>query len=368
MSGQWSLPKQLAVAAALVITVVGGWYAQDTVLAAFGGGKTDPAGRTGPADRSTPVIVAPVGFASDDLILEAVGTGRANRSVMLRAEAEGRIVEMPLEPGKRFEARDVLLRINDTEQQLAVDLARTRLEDARRTADRLAQLRGRGAATVSSLDDARTASEIAAIELGRAEETLSNHILRAPFDGVAGLADVELGAWVGTDVPVASFDDRSVILVEFDLPEAFLPRVDEGLPVSATTPAVPGKRFEGHVSVIDSRIVASNRSVKVRVAIPNPDDSLRPGASFTVRLELPGERFPVVPELALQFGSGSLHVWRVDGDIAERVEVRLVRRRDGTVLVDGPLEEGDRLVTEGTQRLVPGEPVRVLERREGRAA
>ena len=48
--------------------------------------------------------------------------------------------------------------------------------------------------------------------------------------------------------------------------------------------------------------------------------------------------------------------------------MRLVRRRDGSVLVDGPLEKGDRLVTEGAQRLVPGEPVRVLDRREGGAA
>jgi len=364
LPARWSLRKQLAVALVLVAAAAGAWYAQDVVLAAFDGGKSaaDRAGRDG--HRGVPVIVAPAAMAEDNLVLEAVGTGRANRSVMLRAEAEGRIAEMPLAPGKRFAAGDVLLRIDDAQQRLAVDLAKTRLTDARRTLARLVQLKGRGAASTASLDVARTASEIAAIELSRAEEALADHVLRAPFDGVAGLAGVELGAWVDNDIAVASFDDRSVILVEFDLPEALLARVAEGAPVTAITPAAPDERFRGLIAAIDSRIAADSRSVKVRVAIPNPDDRLRPGASFTVRLELPGGRYPLVPELALQFGHDGLHVWRVSDGRAEKVGVRLVRRREGAVLVEGPLTEGDALVVEGTQRLHPGRAVTVLKTAE----
>ena len=361
MIGQWSLTRQLVVAVALVALAVAGWYGQGALLAAFGSNEAAGDAHKGRVGRSVPVIVAATALANDNLVLEAVGTGRANRSVMLRAEAEGRIAEMALEPGKRFQAGDVLLRIDDTQQRLTADLARTRLADAKRTYARLAQLKGRGATTTASLDEARTASEIAAIELGRSEETLTDHVLRAPFNGVAGLADVELGAWVDNDITITSFDDRSELLVEFDLPEALLARVREGLPVSATTPTVADTRFQGRVVAIDSRIGAASRSVKVRVVFPNPGDRLRPGASFTVRLELPGARYPLVPELALQFAHGGLHVWRVRDGKAQRVDVRLVRRREGAVLVDGPLAEGDQLVVEGSQRLTDGRAVQVLK-------
>ena len=69
---------------------------------------------------------------------------------------------------------------------------------------------------------------------------------------------------------------------------------------------------------------------------------------------------PEVPELALQFSEGSLHVWRVSADRAEKVAVRLVRRRGGLVIVDAPLGEDDAIVVEGTQRLRPDSPVQVL--------
>ena len=133
-----------------------------------------------------------------------------------------------------------------------------------------------------------------------------------------------------------------------------------GQAVTATSPSAPGASLEGSVSTIDSRISAASRTVKVQVRIPNPDDRLRPGASFTVRLDLSGDTYARVPELAVQFSRGSLNVWRVTDGKAERVEVTLVRRQDGAVLVDGPLAEGDMVVIEGTQRLNPGKAVNVV--------
>ena len=241
-----------------------------------------------------------------------------------------------------------------------MELAETRLAEAERVRDRFRQLQDTGAAAQARLDEVQTAAEIARIELEVAREELRDRVVRAPFDGVAGFSQIDPGDWVDSDVEIASFDDRSVLLVEFELPEALLARVAPGTSVTASTPAVPERRFEGSVVAIDSRVVETSRTAEVRVAIPNPEDRLRPGASFTVRLDLPGDRFPVVPELALQFSEGALHVWRIEDDAVGPVEVRLVRRRGGEVLVEGPLDEGDLVVVEGTQRLVPGQPVTIV--------
>ncbi len=315
-------------------------------------------------ERGVPVIVGRVGRAADDIRFEAIGTGRARRSVTLRSEAEGKIATLALAAGRRFEAGDALLGLEDREQRLAVRLAETRLAEAERVRDRLQRLRDSGAAAFARLDEADTAAAIAAIELERAREALDDRTLTAPFDGVSGLPAVEAGDWIDSDVAIASFDDRTAILVEIALPEALLGRVRVGTPVAAETPAEPGRVFEGRIAEIDSRVDPASRTARLRAELPNADDRLRPGASFRVRLALPGPEHPVVPELALQFERGGLHVWRVAGEgsglRAEKVPVTLARRRDGAVLVEGALAPGERVVVEGSQRLSDGRAVRIV--------
>lgn len=366
MAGQITAWKQVGISICLIGAAVLAWHQRDAVLA-YAGLGTERASEATERNPGVPVIAAPVVEAEDRIVLEAVGTGRAQRSVMLRVEPAGTVVELPLEAGERYRAGDVLLRLDDTDERLAVELAETRLAEADRVRDRYRQLEDSGAAAVARLDETQTAAEIARIELEAAREALRERVVLAPFDGVAGLPQIDVGDWVDSDQDIASFDDRSMLLVEFELPEALLARVRPGTSVTASTPAVPGRRFEGSVAAIDSRIAAASRTALVRVAIPNPEDRLRPGASFTVRLELPGERYPVVPELALQFSEGALHVWRIDGDAVDAVEVRLVRRREGEVLVEGALEEGDLVVVEGTQRLAPGQEVTVVRTLGGEA-
>lgn len=359
--------KQIVLSLVVVAAAGAAWYEQDRLAGWLGFGGASERGVV--ATRAgVPVIVAPVQVAEDALVLEAVGTGRARRSVMLRVDSAGKVVEMAMRPGERYHEGEILLRLDDTEARLAVELAMTQREEVGRVRDRTERLADTGAVSTVRLREALTAAEIARIEFEQARETLGDRLLRAPFDGVAGFSEVEIGDRVDTSAAIASFDDRSVILVGFDLPEALIGRITPGMAVSATTPAVPGQRFEGKIAEIDSRIAAESRTVRVRVAIDNPDDVLRPGGSFTVRLELPGERYPVVPELALQFARGSLYVWRIQDGVAERVEVRMIRRRSGEVLVEGPLGATDLVVIEGTQRLAPGEDVEIVATDTGGAA
>lgn len=360
--------KQLLALALLIGAAAAVWIERDALRAMAGLTAAPTAGDKSRGRPAVPVIVAPITIARNDIAFEAIGTGRAQRSVMLRVETAGKVAAMPLAPGKRFEKGDVLLKLDDADQRLAVRLAETRLAEAERARKRYRRLQRSGNAAAVRLDEAQTAAAVARIELAMARAALAKRVLRAPFAGVSGLTEIEVGAWVDSDIEIASFDDRNVILVGFDLPEALIGRIAPGMAVAAFTPAAPGRRFDGVVAAIDSRIAAADRTAKVRVAIPNPDDILRPGASFKVRLTLPGGRFPMAPELAVHFSRGALHVWRVVEDKAERVEVRMVRRLDGMVLVEGPLAEGDRVVVEGAQRLAPGKAVEILRSRQGGGA
>lgn len=361
MTSVW---KQLAICAVLLAGAYVAWENRATLVEAWGASfaAQTPEAQAPRAARpeGTPVLAAQATQMEDRRRLMAIGTGFAQRSVTLRAPSGGVITEISIAPGAQFSEGDTLMRLEDADARFAVSLAEARLAQAEGERDRFERLQDSGVAAPARLEQVQTDYQLARIELDRARETLAKRVLRAPFDGITGLAAVEIGDRVTTDDPVGSFDDRSEILVEFDLPEALLGRVSIGLAVSATTPSAEGRRFEGRISAVDSRVSAASRTARVRAAFDNSADLLRPGTSFALDLDLPGPGYPAVPELALQFAEGALHVWRVTDGAAERVEVRLVRRRGGLVIVEGALAPGDQVVVEGTQRLREGRAVHVL--------
>lgn len=359
-----SLWKQLVICLVLITGTTMAWLyrAELTVIWSAAAARTasEPGTQRESRPAGTPVIVATAGIVRDDRTLSAIGTGFAVRSVTLRAPSSGEIVAFNIAPGKAFSEGDTLMKLEDADERFAVSLAQARFERASEERDRYRRLQDSGVAAAARLEEVLTDFKVAEIELERAQVELDKRVLRAPFDGITGLACVENGDRITADNPIASFDDRSQILVEFDLPEALLGRIAIGLDVTATTPSVEERSFDGKISAIDSRVDAATRTARVRATIDNRSDLLRPGTSFRLRLDLPGRSFPAVPELALQFSEGALHVWRVKDGVSERVAVRLVRRRAGQVIVDGPLNEGDMVVVEGTQRLREGQAVHVL--------
>ncbi|WP_135506427.1 efflux RND transporter periplasmic adaptor subunit [Roseovarius aestuariivivens] len=357
-----SFGKQLLICAILIGIGAAAWGMR-AELGALWASVTGTTAGDARAERNrdgVPVITEPVRIVRDDLTFSAIGTGYAARSVTLRAPASGRITALSLSPDRTFAEDEVLLQLDDTDERLAVELAEAQLERATQERERYRALQDTGAAAQTRLEQVETDFKVARIELEQARADLEDRSLRAPFDGVTGIASVERGDRVAAEDAVATFDDRSSILVEFDLPEAFLSRVEPGLTVTARTPAVEGRSFDGRITAIDSRVDPATRTARIRASIDNSADILRPGASFSVRMDLPGAAYPAVPELAVQFSRGSLLVWRARDGTAEEVPVRLIRRRAGLVIVDGPLEEGEPVVVEGTQRLRPGVTLDVL--------
>ncbi|MEJ7928360.1 efflux RND transporter periplasmic adaptor subunit [Ramlibacter sp. AN1015] len=321
-----------------------------------------PAGdaRSAPADQPpVPVVVGEVVSAVDEARLALPGSGRAARSVTLYPAAAGEVAQVDFRPGQRVEAGHVLLRLDDRTQRLALDTATARLEQARKLLARYEATRGTGAVPGSLIDEAASTVQLARIEQQQAREALADRVLRAPFSGVVGLAQVEPGDRIALDTAITTLDDRRSIEVDFDVPEAYAARVQAGQTIAVSNPAFSGRSFEGRISALDSRVDARTRTLRARANVPNTEDLLRPGMSFQVQLALPGQPFPAVPELALQWGREGALVWAVRAGRAEQVPVRSVRRVEGRVLVEGALEPGEQVVVEGVQRLRPGRRVSV---------
>lgn len=357
-----SVIKQLAILAALAAGVAAVWLADLAGPFTSNGAAATTAQAEPAAAPPAPVRVESISLASSAALVEAVGTGNALRAVTVHPETAGRVRAVLFSAGQRVAAGDALLELDAEDQRLARDLAQVRVDEALQQWRRYDTAAPSGAVPDGEVETTRTTLAAARIQLAQATLALSRRTLRAPFDGVVGIPAVEVGARVDENTIITSIDDRSAVLVDFEVPEAFAAGVAPGQAIEARTWARPGEAYTGTVDALGSRIDPLSRTLRVRARIDNEDDSLRTGMSFVIRLRLSGERFPSVPSIAVLWDRGGAYVWRVDdAGRAERVEVDVLKREDRWVLVDAPLAVGDRIVVEGVQRLSAGREVRVLE-------
>jgi len=306
------------------------------------------------------VIVATSTEGSDNVALNVIGSGVARQSVTLYPAVAGEVAQVNFRTGQNVKAGQVLFRLTDRSAKLAADLAAARVDAAQALARRYEGTRGTGAVPESVVDEARATLRAAQIEREQALEAVADRVVRAPFDGVMGLANVEVGDRVTTDTALVTLDDRRALRLDFEVPEAYLSRVAARQPLSAINPAYPDRTFDGEITEVDSRVDPVTRNVRVRATLPNSDDVLRSGMSFQVQLQLPGQTYVSVPELALQWGRDGSFVWAVREGNSVQVMARPVRRTAGRVLIDSELKVGETVVVEGVQRLRADRPVRVI--------
>ncbi len=359
-----SVPLWLQFVVLAVILAGGGllWHSRAEVsatLAQWTGSAAKQSSGTAQrrSGRPVPVIVAAVGEARNDALITAVGTARARRSVMLHAKSDGVIVSFQQRAGARVKAGQTVFELDSKQAVLAVQIAEKRLEEARRLLERAKLLKRNRVNSSANVDDATVVAERAELELNQAQEALQDLTIVAPFDGVLGLPKAEAGDRVTAATPIASFDMRAELLVEFEVPERYSARLKPGDEIAAVTPSHERTRFAGKVQYIDSRIDPLSRTVTVRAIIPNKQDVLRPGMSFVVELVLPGNTYASVPELSLQWRKGESFIWTVQDGAAQKVLVTTVKRLNAVVLVDGDVKPGDQVIVEGVQRLRPGRKV-----------
>lgn len=367
MPKQVPVKTQYALMAVLTVLAVVVWLGFGRVASLISSSSGDSEGRNGGRDRALSVVVAITRQAANEASIEAVGTGRARRSVTLVPEAAGEIVALSVTSGDAVARGDIILELDRKDQELAFNLADSRVIEAQRLYDRSESLRQNRVNSQANVDDAKSVLDRAVFERDQAREELRKRTLVAPFGGVVGIPKVEEGDRVTIDSEIVTLDDRSELYIEFDIPELYLSRVKNGETIRARTLSFEDTVFIGRIDQIDSRIDPLSRTVMVRAVLPNEDDELRPGMAFSVDVVLPGDTYPVVPELALLWSQGTSFVWRVNDDAVEQVPVQIVKRLNSRILVDGALARGDYVVVEGVQRLKPGSKVSFAEPVDGSA-
>jgi multidrug efflux pump subunit AcrA (membrane-fusion protein) len=259
-------------------------------LVSSGGGLTPP---------PTPVVALEAGYDTFVDTIEAIGTARANESLVITAKMSETVRSINFTEGETVKQGAVLVELTST-------------------------------------------------------------TLRAPFTGVLGLRGVSPGELVNPGDKIVTLDDISLIKVDFSVPETYLSALAPGQEIVAKTAAYPDRTFAGIVRTIDTRVDPVTRALIVRAEIPNPESLLRPGMLMTVELIKNRRRSIVLPEETLVPMGERQFVFVVTDGKAEQRWVTLGSRRLGEVEILDGIAEGELVVREGTNRLSPGAAVRLV--------
>lgn len=311
--------------------------------------------RGGSGQRAVTVEVsaARVGKVSSDI--RAVGSLQSDESVVVAAEVAGRIAEITFAEGKPVKKDDVVVKLDAALANAEVADAKARLTLADANNDRAQALSKTGAVTGKSRDEAVANYETAQAALALAETRLSKMELRAPFDGVAGLRGVSVGAFVNVGTPIANLEKIDVLKVDFKIPEIHLGTVKAGQKVEITVDAYPDRTFEGEIYAINPLVDVNGRALQLRARLNNADQVLRPGLFARVLVKGTTEREAVfVPEAAVLPRGEDTFVYVVDGKQAVERRVKLGQRGNAEVEVLEGLTPNATIVTAGQHKLRDG--------------
>lgn len=326
--------------------------------------STSSAGAARRGGRAAPLVVVDAVVATVTRNrLKAIGTGEAVRSVVVHPEATGIVREVRFKSGDEVEAGTVLATLENDTEALAVDRAKIAVEAAEAKLQRYRRLQNARTVAAVELEDVQREVDNAKLDVRGAELALAKRNIAAPIAGRVGIVTVDTGDLVSNDTTIATIDDRSSLRVVFYVPEGFVPEVDIGHPVEATSVANPSEIYRGTVTAVDSRLDEASRTLKVEASIENPSDTLRPGMSFSLNLGFEGDRYLSVDPLSVQWERAGPFVWKVAGDEGAKVPVRIIERNVDRVLVSADdLALGDPVVVEGQQAIRPGVKLRIEPR------
>ncbi len=350
-------------------------------LAAVGCGKT-----TAPVADVPEVLVVDVAQRDVPVYGEWVGTTDGFINAQIRAKVQGYLMSRPYQEGALVTAGDVLFQLDARQFQAALDQARADLARAeanlvrsQQNVARFGPLVEKGAVSRKELDDTiqQMRADKAAVDAARAgveaaQLNLDWATVRSPIDGIAGIAQAQVGDLIAPTTLMTTVSQLDPIKVYFPISEqeylrfaARNPSATEGTnpqgrpPLELILADQSVYKQPGKVSAINRQVEVQTGSLQIQAEFPNPDNMLRPGGYAKVRAVTDLRKgAAVVPQRAVVEVQGSYQVVVVgaDGTVTFR-PVKVGPKSGSDWVIDQGLEPGERVVAEGAQKLRDGAKV-----------
>lgn len=317
-------------------------------------------------DDTKPVKLMVVHETAPGFSRQFFGRVAARQTVDLAFQVAGQIVELPVNEGFQVPKGSLIAKLDQEPFELALERARLQKDQADRTVARLSRLRGTTASQVA-VDDAETASQLAAIAVRDAEYNLEHTTLTAPFDALVSRREVENFTTVAAGTPIVRIHDLSELRIEVDVPEILFQRTsqEDGISITAKFPA-SDEVFPLEIREFDAETSSVGQTFRIQFGLTPPEDlRVLPGSSVTVNVQVNDKRTGIIvpPTTIVADAEGNLGVMvfspvGADFGTVRRVPVTIEPTQTGDVRVLTGLSDGDEIVVAGGSILTEGQTVR----------
>lgn len=349
----------LAVVAVVVASL--GYFKTQQFKAAAQGHAFQP-----PPTAVTTVVVKQTTWPTT---LSVVGTMEAVHGVTVSADLPGTVTKINFDSGRAVQEGEVLVEL-DTRQERAQLAANEAQHDlAKINYARYNQLVNEGVISRQDYDKAMAEQKQTEANVAEIRATIERKTIRAPFSGVLGIRQVNLGQYLSAGSPIVSLQSLNPIYVNFNVPQQVLSQVRIGETVRLTTDNLAGLAFNGRVNALNSVVDETTRNIQIQATVSNPGGKLRPGMFTQVEVGVGANRTLVpLPASAINYAPFGNSVFIVselkgpDGKAYRGVRQQFVKvegaRGDQVGVVSG-LNEGEEVVTSGVFKLRNGAAVAV---------
>ncbi len=334
-----------------------------------------------PPKRPIPVLTSTIRQGDMSLYLNGLGTVTAFNSVTVRSRVDGELVKVAFTEGQRVKQGDLLAEIDPRPFQVQLNQAegpltrdQAALEIAKQTLERLNQLSVSNAVSQQEIDtqtslmkQAEGAIQTDRAQIANAKLQLDYCSITSPITGRIGLRLVDRGNMIRANDPngLAIVTQLQPIAVIFTIPQDEIGRVrkrmlaDSKLQVEAYNRDFSIKLASGTLAALDNQVDSTTGTVRLKAVFDNEDEMLFPNQFVNVRLLVDvREKAVIAPAAAIQRGPNFTfaYVFKNDSTVELR-KLNLGPAEGAEVIVAEGLEPGERVVTDGLEKLQPGAAV-----------
>jgi membrane fusion protein (multidrug efflux system) len=316
---------------------------------------------------------------AEDLTVSGNLAALPNHDAKITALVAGRIAKVLVNDGDAVKAGQELAELDHGplsdavhQNEASVSQAKANLENAKLAADRNEDLLKRGIAARKDVEDARTQMSVAQASVKQAEAALSTAktqlaraVVRAPFDGTVVKRFASSGEQVdGTSAaPIVEIADIASLELLAAVPAARLPEIHAGQSFPFDSTSFPGHKFTAHIIAILPAVDPGTNNGVVRMRIDNPEHLMKLGMFVTLVIPVKGnaKRLVVARQAVYPDETGEPHLYKVEGENAESVAVKLgVQTREKVEILSGA-NEGDAVILTGGYGLPEKSKVKVVK-------
>jgi membrane fusion protein (multidrug efflux system) len=301
--------------------------------------------------------------------LDAIGTLAAVQGVTVSADLPGTVEQILFESGQSVRSGQVIALLDTRQEKAQLAATEAQHELARLTFERMQGLLNEGVVSRAEFDRATAEYRQTDAQVGEIRAVIQRKTIRAPFAGILGIRQVNLGQYLAGGNPLVTLQSLNPIYVNFGVPQQSTGQLKVGRTVHVTTDDMAGAEWPARVSAIDSLVDEATRNIQVQATLANPDGRLRPGMFVRTQVPLgPATTVVALPASAISYAPYGDSVFVVsdltddNGQSYRGVRqhfVKLGAARGDQVAVLSGIKAGDEVVTSGVFKLRNGAAVQI---------